>query len=94
MKNFVWKICHNLLPTKVEFFTKNIVQDPLCPFCLTEEKTNCHILWRCPSSLVVWQEYSRRVQKLSIIELDGRVVKEFLAKLNEGNFMRFLRWLG
>jgi hypothetical protein len=51
-------------------------------------------LWRCPSSLVVWQEYSRRVQKLSIIELDGRVVKEFLAKLNEGNFMRFLRWLG
>jgi len=53
-KNFLWKICNNLLPTKENLFKKNIVQDPLCPFCRVDIETIGHILWSCPSSMAVW----------------------------------------
>jgi hypothetical protein len=83
-KNFLWKICHNLLPTKERLFHKNIVPDPLCPFCLSETETSFYILWYCPSSLAVWQECSRRVHKLSITFCKGRrIVRILLEKLHE-----------
>jgi len=83
LKLFVWKLCHNLLPTKAKLFSKKIIQDLVCLLCLDVVETSCHILWNCPS-MVVWQDCSRCVQKLSINAIKGRnVVKELLAKLNE-----------
>lgn len=82
LKNFVWKICNNLLPTKENLFRKHIVHDPLCPFCLVNTETTCHILWSCPSSVAVWQERSRRVQKISLVESEGVCfIKQLMAKL-------------
>jgi hypothetical protein len=60
-KNFLWKICNNLLPAKENLFRKNIAQVPLCPFCQADIETTGHILWSYPSSMAAWQECSRRI---------------------------------
>jgi hypothetical protein len=39
--------------------------------CLTCTKTAWHMVWSCPASIAVWQECSRRIQKLSLNENDG-----------------------
>jgi hypothetical protein len=36
LKNFIWKMCQKILPTKANLFHKRIVSDPLCPWCTTE----------------------------------------------------------
>lgn len=78
----------NLLPTKANLFSKKIVSDPLCPICRTKTETICHILWRCPSSVAVWQDCSRKIQKLAIEAADGwDFVKELWARLQEDDFV-------
>jgi hypothetical protein len=54
LKNFTWKLCHNLLPTRVNIYSKKIVPDPLCPCFLREEESLYHILWQCPSAMAIW----------------------------------------
>jgi hypothetical protein len=50
LKNFMWKVSLNLLPTKDNLHRKKIAPDPLCPICHQERKTTGHILWGCRSS--------------------------------------------
>jgi hypothetical protein len=91
VKHFVWKVCNNLLPTKENLFIKNIVPDPFCPLCQMEEESAGHILWRCPSAMGVWQECSRWVQKLSIMEKDGyKLVQHLMEKLEESEVLEVL----
>ncbi len=71
VKNFVWKLGNNLLPTKELLVQKHIGQDPYCPFYLSNTESASHIIWECQSSKGVWQECSRRVQKLSMQVSDG-----------------------
>jgi hypothetical protein len=59
LKNFTWKVSHNLLPTKANLFRKHIIANSLCPICTLSSETTFHILWSCPSFMAVWQEGSR-----------------------------------
>lgn len=72
LKNFCWKVCNNLLPTKVNLHKKKIVDDPSCLFCNVEPETVFHCLWGCPAAVAVWQEGGRkRLQKMSCAFTDG-----------------------
>jgi hypothetical protein len=83
LKNFLWKVCHNVLPTKVNLFSKKIVQDPLCPCCSREEESLFHILWNCPSSMAFWQECARKIQKMAIDLTDGwGLIHNFMERLD------------
>jgi hypothetical protein len=99
VKNFWWRVCQNVLPTKDNLFSKKITPDPLCPICLKEPKTLYHILWQCPSSMAVWQEGSRRLQKLAIEEVDDVGLLQFLwtklqgSELQEALFISRLLWM-
>jgi len=53
LKHFIWRLYHNILPTKANLFHKKIVTDPLCPFCSTEVETSCPSIWSCPSAVAV-----------------------------------------
>jgi hypothetical protein len=87
LKHFVWKVCNNILPTKVSLFGKKVIQSPICQYCLREEETLVHILWNCPSSIAVWQECPRSIQKLAMEPTDGRsMVEGWLQKLNGDDF--------
>lgn len=80
-------------------FQKKIVPNPFCPLCLKEPKTLSHILWQCPSSTAIWQECSRKIQKLAIEEIDGAGFLQFLwtklqgTELQEAPFVTRLLWM-
>jgi len=87
VQNFVWKVCHDILPTKVNLLRRRAMADPYCPFCLVHPETPFHILWICPSSVAVWQESARKIQKLSLVE-EGSLgfIQALKNKLDEKSF--------
>ena len=44
IKMFLWKVCKDILPTKLNLFNKCIILDSLCPICLLEVETMEHII--------------------------------------------------
>jgi hypothetical protein len=54
VKNFIWRACHDLLPTKDNLTRRKVIQDPGCPMCGFEAKTPFLILWGCSSAMDVW----------------------------------------
>jgi len=83
LKNFAWKVGNNLLPTKANLVSKHIEKDSQCPLCLSNDETICHILWECPSSVAVWQECSRWIQKLALEPCEGMdLLQQFISKLD------------
>jgi hypothetical protein len=99
VKNFWWRVCQNVLPTKDNLFSKKNTPDPLFPICLKELETLYHSLWQCPPFMAVWQEGSRRLQKLAIEEVDGAGLLQFLwtklqgTELQEAFFVTRLLWM-
>lgn len=64
-KNFIWKACHEILPTRENLHRRKIIDDPACPICGLEVETAFHIFWQCPSAMDVWCEGERKFQKSS-----------------------------
>jgi hypothetical protein len=54
MKFFLWRACHNLLPTKVNLCRQKVVEDNLCSCCTREAESVIHVLWCCPAAQDVW----------------------------------------
>jgi hypothetical protein len=47
LKIFLWRACHNLLPTKVNLCIRKVVEDNLCPCCTRKVESVIHALWCC-----------------------------------------------
>jgi ribonuclease HI len=87
VKVFLWKACHNLLPTKANLFQRKVTTDPLCPICEVEVETTCHILWGCRSASDVWGVCPRKIQKCSSSGFDfAQIIDELLHKLDQEDF--------
>jgi hypothetical protein len=54
VKMFLWRACHNLLPTKVNLLRRGIVDSSVCPIYDLECESLVHILWSCPLVSDVW----------------------------------------
>jgi hypothetical protein len=88
LKKFLRKVSNDIIPTKANLHSRKITPDPLCPICSREPETVSHILWSCPSSVAVWQESSRRVQKLSLVESGSlELLQQLMEKLEEDDFI-------
>jgi hypothetical protein len=90
-KNFLWRACHDILPTKASLHRRKVTTDDLCPICAREEETCFHILWSCPSARDVWSGSIKKFHKSSF---DGptfhRVVEEMLRICNEEELCLFV----
>lgn len=67
VKNLIWRVYHNCLPTLDNLRKKHVEVDPQCPVCRTEEKSLDHIIWTCNFARQCWEESA-----LSIQHLDGQ----------------------
>ena len=65
VKNFVWRACLNILPTKSNLKKRKITSDDFCPICEFEDESTTHALWECPAANDVWLSSNLRVQKVS-----------------------------
>lgn len=72
MQWFQFRINHRLLPTKKYLHTIKACQSPLCTFC-QEEETITHMLWSCPESQALINEFRRWLQSISI---NLRIIEE------------------
>ncbi len=58
---FLWRACHNLLPTKDNLVKKGIVKEASYPICTLEDESTNHIIWSCPSVMNVWGECGKKI---------------------------------
>lgn len=65
LKNFLWRACHDILPTRDNLKRRGIDLVPSCIFCSSEGEIVMHILWSCPSALDVWGDCGKKIRKCS-----------------------------
>ena len=63
VKMYLWKACHNLLPTKANLFRRGVHDTSQCLICLRAEETVVHVAWACPTASDAWGESRIRLQK-------------------------------
>lgn len=79
--NFLWRSCHNVLPTAAELVKQQVDVNILCPLCHVQVEDACHVLFKCNLAREVWMDAG--VPQLLKVN-DGLGVKEVL----KGEFMR------
>lgn len=63
VKDFMWKVVSEILPTKINLFRSKITNNDLCPICEQHEETSSHILWNCAVAQDVWADSSSILHK-------------------------------
>jgi hypothetical protein len=88
---FLWKACHNILPTRENLYWRYINSDPLYPMCGLHEETVGHAIRHCQSARYVLLEGPKVLQKCTSydIKLQGAFchAKE---KLDDSTFHLFI----
>jgi hypothetical protein len=84
VKMFVWRACHNLLPTRANLFRKGVCEDKMCPICVQEEEIVAHVSWGCPAANDVWGGASRKLQKCDCDKKDfAQIFSEIASKCDK-----------
>ena len=64
IRNFTWRACRNILPTKANLFRRRITADNICEVCGNFEETTGHVLWHCHRAKEVWKETNLDMDKV------------------------------
>jgi len=54
VKNFIWRVCRNTLPTRLRLKDKGVNCEHNCVLCNLAEEDSFHLFFRCPSSCNIW----------------------------------------
>ena len=76
-KNFLWRACQNILPTRDNLHKRRIILDSLCPVCGLEVESSFHILWQCPLAMDAWTMGAAKVHKCSFSGHDFMQLLEY-----------------
>ena len=47
IRSFAWRACKNVLSTKANLCSRNIIVDATCEACELDAETSGHVLWEC-----------------------------------------------
>lgn len=61
----MWRVCHDILPTRLNLVRRKVTEESWCPVCEGEEESLIHALWECPATTYVWGEMARPLGKWS-----------------------------
>ena len=65
VRNFIWRACSNIFPTKDNLQHRRVKVDSRCDICCQQPEKYSHLLWECPMARNVWAISKGRVQKCS-----------------------------
>ena len=65
VRNFIWRACSNILPTKENLHSRRVKVEPRYDICCQQPESTSHFLWECPLAWNVWAISKGRVQKCS-----------------------------
>lgn len=54
IKNFLWRLATNILPTRGNLRRRRVPIDPICPLCFQEAESSEHLFLYCPLAQQVW----------------------------------------
>jgi ribonuclease HI len=54
IRSFLWRACHESLPTKLGLYKRKVTPTPLCDLCRDHNEDGLHALWQCPSVNQTW----------------------------------------
>ena len=54
VRNFAWRACQNILPTKMNLFHRKVNDNPTCEVCGLSPETIIHALCHCTKARTVW----------------------------------------
>ncbi|XP_023907624.1 uncharacterized protein LOC112019319 [Quercus suber] len=54
IKNFAWRACRNILPTKVNLRHRGVLESATCEACGVADETSGHLFWECTKAREVW----------------------------------------
>uniref|UniRef100_A0A2N9GPD6 Uncharacterized protein n=1 Tax=Fagus sylvatica TaxID=28930 RepID=A0A2N9GPD6_FAGSY len=54
VKSFLWRACHDSLPTNSGLFQRKVLPNPLCGLCQSQREDSLHALWACSQLSQVW----------------------------------------
>ena len=83
VRNFVWRACSDILPTRTNLCRRKVPLDPVCGICQKQNETVAHALWSCPMARNVWALVAGKLQKRSSEAEDFYIlVRELMAMLS------------
>jgi ribonuclease HI len=54
IRHFLWRACHESLPTRINLHHRHVIQDPSCGNCNYWNETVLHALWQCNTLEEIW----------------------------------------
>ena len=95
VKTFVWRVCSDILPTRLNLCRKMTPLDLACAICQQHDETVAHALWGCPMAKNVWAMVEGKLQKRSSYAEDFySLVRELMPALtkNEMEVWAIVSW--
>ena len=63
IKNFAWRACQNILPTKANLFHRKVISSKVVEHCDQGRETTSHVLLHCAFAQLVWEACSLVVDR-------------------------------
>lgn len=82
VRNFLWRACSNIIPTKMNLVQRHISSDDKCPSCLNEAETLHHTLFHCRNVRDLWIPFLEQ-DHYPISDMNFQeIIKEWYSKLS------------
>lgn len=70
IRNFLWRLAKNSLPTRFNLSRKGVQVDLLCPLCFQAVERQEHLFMQCPLAALVWFSSPLGIHVPSCVDLN------------------------
>jgi hypothetical protein len=81
VKNLLWRICRECLPTRARLLDKGVNCTSLCVMCEQSYEDASHVLFDCPRARKIWQDCLLLIKVNSVMLVNNTVAELFFALL-------------
>lgn len=86
VRTFIWRACHEILPTRVALMRRHVGSNPYCEFCLNDIGTATHTFFRCSYFLNIWSVEPFSISLDSRVQNFGEGIRRLKELLDEAKF--------